>query len=317
MLILIELSKEHPTLPVSEVRACFEACGIDYIELYHNSVFVAEIKNADFEEFASRVAMSFSINELLGRNMKECLRNLSIEGSFKIEGGKYEMRKKLGELISKEKNAIVDLENPKTIIKIFSETYFCREIAKIDRGKFEARRPPARPFSTPVSMHPRIARAMVNLTKVKKNENLLDPFCGTGGLLIEAGSVGARAVGIDVKKKMVDGCIKNMEYYGIKNYEIIHGDMRKFEGDFEGGVDAIATDFPYGRSSHLSDEMKKLYAEAFEKMAEWLKDGRRAVAGLPSLEYRNVAKKYFRIEEIHCLRVHKSLTRYFYVLSKF
>ena len=314
MEVIVELSKEHPTLPVAEVRACLDACDIEYEELYHNSVFFARI-NKRISEFADRIAMSFSINEFLGYTIDECVENANIKGTFKVEGGTYSMRKELGEKIREKSRAKVDLENPDTIIKIFSERklFFAREIAKIERRYFEGRRPPKRPFSPPVSMHPRIARALVNLTRVHRSETLLDPFCGTGGILIEAGMIGAKVIGIDIKKKMVEGCKKNLDYYGIHNYELFNEDMREFEG----GADAIATDFPYGRSSHLSDEMEKLYEEAFEKMGEMLNKERRAVVGLPSLRYRDIAKKYFKIEEIHCVRVHKNLTRFFYVLLRF
>ncbi len=45
-------------------------------------------------------------------------------------------------------------------------------------------------------MSPKLARCMVNLTGVKENDLVLDPFCGTGGILIEAGIMGARVIGV-------------------------------------------------------------------------------------------------------------------------
>ncbi|RLF40792.1 MAG: RNA methyltransferase, partial [Thermoplasmata archaeon] len=36
MKVLFELSGDHPTLPVSEIRACLRACEMDAEELYHN-----------------------------------------------------------------------------------------------------------------------------------------------------------------------------------------------------------------------------------------------------------------------------------------
>lgn len=315
MKILVELSKEYATLPLSEARACMNSCEINYRDIYHNSVFLVEVYSRNFDEFSKRIALTFSVNEVISENLRDFVENLNAEGSFKIEGGNYEIRKKLGELIKNEKKLKVDLEKPDNVLKIFfgKKKYFCREIKKIDRKEFEIRKPSNRPFSPPVSMHPKIARALVNLTQIKKGQTLLDPFCGSGGLLIEACLIGAKGIGIDIKKKMVEGCRKNMDYYKIENYEIFNMDMR----DFDAKVDAVATDFPYGRSSHISDEMDKLYGDAFEKISDFLKRGKKAVVGLPSLEYREICKNYFRIEEIHCLRVHRSLTRFFYVLSKF
>ncbi len=315
MKILIELSKEHATLPLSEARACMNACEINYREIYHNSLFIIDVFKGNFDEYSKRIALTFTLNEIIGENLKDFIENLRIHGSFKIEGGKYEMREKLGEIIKNDKKVKVDLKKPDNILKIYSinkKKYFCREIKKIDRKQFEARKPNNRPFHPPVSMHPKIARALVNLTQIKKKQTLLDPFCGSGGLLIEGCLIGAKGIGIDIKKKMVEGCKKNMDYYKIDNYEVFNMDMR----DFDIKVDAVATDFPYGRSSHISDEMNKLYADAIEKISDFLKRGKRAVIGLPSLEYREICKNYFKMEEIHCLKAHRSLTRFFYVLSK-
>lgn len=301
MRLLIELSGEHPTLPVAEVRACMEACDIEYNELYHNGIYIAEIgKNNGLEKFASRLSMAHSINEIM--------EEMKVDGSFKIEGGSLETRKKFGEIFVR-KGGKVDLKNPDVIIRIFNGIA-CRQLIKIDRGQYEKRRPSRRPFSPPISLHPGVARAIVNLTRVKENEVLLDPFCGSGGILIEGGLVGARVVGIDVKRKMVEGCKKNLKYMGIDG-EIICEDMRRVEMR----VDAIATDFPYGRSTHLSDKMEKLYEEGLIKLGEFLRKGRRAVVGLPFLHYEKIGE-HFDIEEIHCLRAHKSLTRFFYVLRK-
>ncbi|MBC7081295.1 MAG: methyltransferase domain-containing protein [Thermoplasmatales archaeon] len=314
MKILIELSKEYPTLPLSEAKACMGVCGIDYKEIYHNSILIAEVNKDDFDEYSNRVALTFSVNEIISEDLENFIEKLNIQGSFKIEGGNYEIRRKLGEIIKSKKNLIVDLERPDNLLKIFSgkKEYFCREIKKIDRKQFEMRKPNNRPFHPPVSMHPKIARALVNLTQVRRGQTLLDPFCGSGGLLIEACLIGVKSIGVDIKKKMVEGCRENMNYYGIENYEVFNMDMR----DLDIKVDAVATDFPYGRSSHISDEMSKLYKDAIEKINDFLRKGRKVVIGLPSLEYRGICKNYFNIEEIHCFRAHRSLTRFFYVLSK-
>ncbi len=311
---LFELSKEHPTMPVAEARACLKTYGIKYDENYHNGIFIASVKSrVNWKKIADRLAMSFSINEIVGKSIKEMLENIEIEGSFKVEGGNMELRKKIGKIIVEEKGAKVNLEKPEIVIKIFGD-YFCREIARINRSQFETRRPMQRPFSIPTTMHPRIARALVNLAEIKENEVLVDPFCGTGGILIEAGLMGIKIIGVEIKEELVKGCRKNLEYYGIKNYRLYNADMRKMDIGLE--ADAIVTDFPYGRASHLSDRLEKLYKEAFEKMANWIKRGGKAVIGLPSMKFNEEMKKYFEIEQIHPARVHKSLIRFFYVLRK-
>lgn len=311
---LFELSKEHPTMPVAEAGACLKTYGIKYEEVCHNGIFIASVKSrVNWNKIAGRLAMSFSINEIVGKSVGEMLENIEIEGSFKVEGGNIELRKKIGKIIVEEKGVKVNLEKPDVIIKIFGK-YFCREIARIDRSQFEARRPMQRPISMPTTMHPRIARALVNLAEIKENEVMIDPFCGTGGILIEAGLVGIKIIGVEIKEELVKGCRRNLEHYGIKNYRLYNADMREIDIDLK--ADAIVTDFPYGRASHLSDDLEKLYKEAFEKMAGWIKKRKKAVVGLPSMKFNEEIEKYFEIEQIHPARVHKSLVRFFYVLRK-
>ena len=70
---------------------------------------------------------------------------------------------------------------------------------EIPRKNFETRKVQNRPFFSPISLHPKVARALVNLSEVEKNETLLDPFCGTGGILLEAGLIGANVIGNDIQ----------------------------------------------------------------------------------------------------------------------
>ncbi len=309
MQIIFEISREHPTLPIAEIRACLNTYKIKFDELYHDGTYIAKIyEKRKLKKVANRLAMSHSINELLGKNEEELLKNLREKNkSFKVEGGNLYVRKKIGKLLVEKKNLKVDLEEPDIIIKILDK-FFCREIYKIDRSQFEKRRGSKRPFSIPTTMHPRLARAMINLSEIKENEVLLDPFCGTGGILIEAGLLGIKVIGIDIKRELIEGCKRNLEYYGIKNYELYNEDMRNVDIK----VDAVVTDFPYGRASHLSDKMDKLYKEAIRKIAEYTD---KAVVGLPSLKFIDYIEKYFIIKEIHPVRVHKSLIRFFYVLK--
>lgn len=311
MRVVFELSREHPTLPTAEARACLAIYHGGYEEIYHNGIYVAEVNEEVIEKICSRVAMSFSINEYVGEGMK-AVKHLRIKGTFRVEGGRLHQRKKLGELIVKEDGVRVNMKNPENVVRIFQkggEIILGREICPIDRSQFEERRANKWPFSLPTAMHPRIARVLVNLSSIKEGQILLDPFCGAGGILIEAGLIGCNVIGIEIKENVADGCERNLKYYGISDYDIMRGDMRDF--DFS-HVDAIVTDFPYGRASHLSDEMGKLYREAIKKMADWTS---RAVIGMPSLKFLPMVEKYFDVKQIHPARVHKSLTRFFYVLG--
>ena len=56
------------------------------------------------------------------------------------------------------------------------------------RQDWVIRRPRARPFFHPAAIFPKLSRALVNLSRVGAGEVFLDPFCGTGSLLLEATS---------------------------------------------------------------------------------------------------------------------------------
>src|SRR5438046_10683807 len=69
------------------------------------------------------------------------------------------------------------------------EFFLGRVVHRIDRARLEATKVAHRPFSLPISLHPKFARALLNLSRVPMAGFVRDPFCGTGGLLLEALSI--------------------------------------------------------------------------------------------------------------------------------
>ncbi len=61
---------------------------------------------------------------------------------------------------------------------------------------------------------PKLARMMVNLGKVEAGQTLLDPFCGSGTVLMEAalGTQAAKLIGSDLEDKKVSDSMKNTEW---------------------------------------------------------------------------------------------------------
>ncbi len=328
MRLLFELSGEHPSLPKAEVMASIEAEGMDFKVIEDNRLLVVEGDGMKkLERISTRISLTFFINELLAsaKDLKEIIdkaREIEIpEGSFRIRcrkiGGRgkiSEIERKVGKVIAEKRaeKRKVNLENPDFELRVLvdGKIYFCRKIAKINRGKFEDRKVQYRPFFSPISLHPRIARALVNLSQIRKGEILLDPFCGTGGILLEAGLIGGRIVGSDIDKKMVDGCKRMLEHYGIKGYKLFQCNIADLDVH---GIDAVASDFPYGRSSFVKGKMFDLYKKAFEKIKMALKNDGMAVIGLPNQEAARIGERYLKLKQIHPWRAHKSLTRYFCV----
>jgi tRNA (guanine10-N2)-dimethyltransferase len=170
---------------------------------------VAVIDVPDPDE-AHRLAMTHVVSEYLGKcepnlsAFRKLLKELAIETgqSFagrarKVHGGCLEKntcsQSEFERLIGTMIDGPVSLDNPETEYRaILSEDrcYFGKVLFSINRGAFDVRNPGKRDFFHPGVMMPRIARTLVNLTCSHAGDIVLDPFCGTGGILIEAEMLG-------------------------------------------------------------------------------------------------------------------------------
>lgn len=106
---------------------------------------------------------------------------------------------------------------------------FGKIIEKCDYEELE-KRDMSRPVRREsLSISPRLAKIMINLSFVKKGEKLLDSFCGIGVILQEALLQEIEVIGIDKDKDAIGGAMKNLEYqnFSSKNYKLISGDSSK------------------------------------------------------------------------------------------
>jgi tRNA (guanine10-N2)-dimethyltransferase len=210
----------------------------------------------------------------------------------------------------------VDLRRPATDVRlVFSDkVHVGRLLASIDRTSFERRKNRYMPFVYPASIHPKFARAAVNLTEVRREQKLLDPFSGTGAILVEAAMVGCETIGSDISERMIEGAAKNLGHLKLK--AALHQcDVGEVPARV-GAVDGIASDLPYGRSTSTGGEgISDLYARTFDSFDGVLGSGSRAVVVMPSLD-AVASEKRFEVVETHKLWVHRSLTRHFCVLRK-
>jgi tRNA (guanine10-N2)-dimethyltransferase len=222
--------------------------------------------------------------------------------------------KKVGEIIGKERT--VNLKSPDLEIRVLlsDALHFFINDRAIDRKQYDRRKVALRPFFSPISLHPRYARALVNLSRVRANETLLDPFCGTGGILIEASLIGARVFGSDVSEEMIEGCKKNMQHFGAKWEDMKAIDVGSIAEEFD-QIDAVVTDPPYGRSATTKKELpKQLYERAMGAIADTLKTNGHLSIVFPSPCHSTHDK--LKLQEIHTQKVHRSLTRHYCVFTR-
>ncbi len=316
MKLLFLLSGEHPTLPYSELSCVGEVI---------DSRPQVAVVTCDNVSTATRLAMAHSVMEYLGecpadvKSFLELLKDLSISarGPFvarakKIEGAEMVetttyLERAMGSAIS----GTVSLENPSDVFMAVCSGDRCfigHLLRSIDRGSFDARNPGKRAFFHPGVMMPRFARSIVNMSLITPGGQFLDPFCGTGGVLIEAAMVGAFATGSDMDAFMIRGARKNIPGTGLLHADAAHLPLK------DKSIDAVATDLPYGQSSSIMAKgLESLYLESLGEIRRVLKPGRRAVI-VTHKDIQEIASQIMEICEFHEQRVHKSLTRRVMVL---
>jgi len=159
-------------------------------------------------------------------------------------------------------------------------------------------------------MMPRMARTLVNIAHARTGDLLLDPFCGTGGILIEANLLHIHAIGSDFDPLMIGGCRQN-----IATASLMLSDATRLPFA-DHSIDTVVTDFPYGQSVCIKkdDSMDSLYLHSLEEIRRVLKKGRRAVV-VTHREISAIAEPVMTILQKHEQRVHKSLTRRVLVLT--
>jgi tRNA G10 N-methylase Trm11 len=109
------------------------------------------------------------------------------------------------------------------------ENYFGKIIQRIDPKKIEERdiNKPVRRES--LSISPRLAKIMINLSEIKEDEKLVDAFCGIGVILIEALNQNLPVIGIDKDNEAIKSAKMNLEWFEFpkKNYQLIGNDSSK------------------------------------------------------------------------------------------
>jgi tRNA (guanine10-N2)-dimethyltransferase len=226
---------------------------------------------------------------------------------------RVELERKLGEqILNKVKGTRVNLKNPqKTFFGVLTDNklIFGLKIGEVPTKPFSERRPRKRPFFHPTAMKAKLARCMVNLAQPKTGELVLDPFCGTATMLIEAGLIGCRVVGFDAKRRMVEGSLRNLLCYDVMLEGLGVADARHPPTV---RADCIVTDPPYGRSATtLGWSTKQIMNVFLSSVENMLPRGRRICTASPkSIRVGNIGKEVgFKHVESHLVYIHRSLTR--------
>lgn len=146
---------------------------------------------------------------------------------------------------------------------------------------------------------PKLAKILINLAGVPTSGTLLDPFCGSGTILMEAALMDyTNLIGSDISPKAIADTQKNTDW--LRQKKDIKKTPALLVSDVRGlpkkipthTIDAIVTETYLGKPLHgneSSDMIRKelklletLYIDAFKIFDTLLKPGGRAVVVLPA-----------------------------------
>lgn len=207
----------------------------------------------------------------------------------------------------------VDLDDPDhTLVALFSEDCAAIGWLKTETVRdFSTRRPTEKPFFQPGSMDPMDARAIANVAGASDGARILDPMCGTGGILIEAGLAGASVVGVDAQATMTRGARRNLHEY-LGSGSVLRGDATRLPfvaNSFDGAV----LDVPYGRQSRIESESLPTLVDGALREIRRVAPRAVVIGDRPWTDAAEAAG--WTVTDRFDRRVHASLTRYVHVLE--
>jgi len=231
----------------------------------------------------------------------------------------------LGALIQERTGARASLEDPDIVFQLENtgETF----VLGIARNGFKSfswrlRRPRARRFFLPSAIFPKLACLLVNLSRVEEGEIFLDPFCGTGSLLIESCVMGITAVGFDLTRWIAKGAQMNLNGLSLNQGLVLRADSTSSNLPVR-SADGIATDVPYGRASSTKGKTTAAIVTEFTRAAADIldhSDSRKkpkyCVVMHPLGIDFDFDASLFELSEEHHLYVHRNLTRAISVLKR-
>lgn len=304
-MLFIKLAGDCPDLGLEEVFSIHKALGFKAKLVKRDGRYCRIDSEMDPVKILERAAYVKEAGYFLTKYEKledivKAFERLGLEGTFKVDSvgfaeEKAEVDRMLGEAIA-ELGYEVDVRRPKWIVRV-DRIGWAWVLPNYKRERWVDRFPRRRPFFHPSALKPRVARALVNLASPK--DVIVDPFVGTGSILIEAGALGVYGIGCDVDRRMIEGCARNLKHYNVLA-DVIQADARMLPFRT---LPSVATDLPYGRASSThGSRFETLLTEFLHELRGLLKG--RAVIMYPS-EYRHIVAE----EKGFDLYVHKTLMR--------
>jgi tRNA (guanine10-N2)-dimethyltransferase len=277
------IEKLGGTIKIAEYKAEFEYK--DLKESLANIVY-KEALNRDKGKFNYALSLYGNVNlnyKDIAIGIKNILRNKAVSSRWVKAQGK---RKSLSsasvyhnKLLSENGIELLVIANNKTVIVAKTMAvqnfinYSNRDYGRPERDSLSGMIPP------------KLAKMMINLSGVKDDDKVLDPFCGSGTIINEALFLGLKNIhGFDISKKAVEDTKNNLKWLekeftqDTSRVEIKELDVRKVSQYLSpSSIDAVCTE-PYlgpqrGKieAKAVKGELDSLYSEALAELYKVLK----------------------------------------------
>jgi tRNA (guanine10-N2)-dimethyltransferase len=290
----------------------FDASARIARDVARRSALVKEAVMKLFEVEASDVGRSFDLlgDELPSPKGPIAVRALKLE---EVPFPRTELERWVaGRLLEEWKGVSVDLERPSEVIRIYVTS---RSIiggilvgVRDNEGLFR-RSPVNRPFRLPSTLKPKEARVVVNLARVPLGGIVLDPFAGSGAILLEAAALGYFTFGVEVKGWVARGARRNLNAFGLGGLsEMMAADSRRLP--LRCRFDGVATDPPYGKSTTVvGGRRSELVDAVIGELLDSMDRGRRAVVVYPDGPDLPEILRSEKVVERYSYRLNSALVR--------
>ncbi len=192
---------------------------------------LCNIKDVDKKEiyFGTKNNFNYALwdfsqhTQLVSEYLKRRFRNEELRAVEKQFGGIMKTQDK--EIIRKPTSTLIHEEY------FAFEDMFGRVVQKCNYKELEKRDMEKPVRREELSISPRLAKIMINLSGIKEDEILLDCFCGVGVIMMESLNLGIKATGIDRDIDAIEGARANLSWMNAlsSNYKLIVGDSSKIK----------------------------------------------------------------------------------------
>ncbi len=318
------VSGEAVDLAKAELESLVQMIDPQSIVEWHDRLAIAECEPSPVHLVLSRAALVKQAGEVIAicsmnegeeidfRNHIRSCDTFCVRSQNRSFHSRKDVERRVGNWIRQQTNAQVSLKSPVVRVFVFDLTD-CMVVCKAVRSnvwkELKDRSSRKKPFFHPSMMNSTLARVMCNMAQVRPEEIVVDPFCGGGGIICEAASLGAKVIGIDLNRELIRGAADNLKWLGTANTSLLIGDSRCLPLS---RVDCIVSDPPYGHaSSTLGEDAVDLVEKLLIQIGQILsRDGRICLCGSTEMGLGDILEnKGYTLAHRVNVRVHKSLTR--------